>query len=133
MSKYIIGIRNPEPAEPVLEYYCGVSDRGRNMSIDELAQDKNRNNLLYDANPASAAKFTTMDSIAEVCQLLIDIGFESDLLRVYEARMEYIPVDVDELQHLIKVHKVTNIMDKLSFEEKDYLKQLGVLDLTKVT
>ena len=132
-KKYIIGIRNSEPAPPEIEYYCGISQRGNKMSTDEIRQDKNSNNFIWVADPSAAAKLTTMDGVVEICQLLIDIGFEPDLLRVYEARMEYTPVDVEDLQHHIKVHKVTNIMDKLSHKEKDYLKQLGVLDLTNVT
>jgi len=122
-KKYIIGIKNPEPAEPEFVYYCGLSHSTRDDPAD----------ILWSANIDGALLLMDMYDAAADCQLIIDSGYPTDDIKVYEAEMHYALVDLDKIGELMAARRIDRILNLLDRDDINYLKSIGVLDLTNVT
>lgn len=132
-KKYIVAMLNSEPAPPELEYFCGLSQHAREKTIEEVREKGDCTDLLWDTDPECALRHKFMDGAADDCQLLLDMGYDGSLIRVYEAEMSYVPVDKLKLHKLMMQRQVHAVMEKLTTEDINYLENLGILDLTKVT
>lgn len=129
--RYIIAQHNSEPAPPEYMYYCGVSlNTGKGTTEVALATcDKDQ--VMWDDNRRSARQLRSLQDAVDAFAFLETFGFEN--LRVFKVTLLYEPTDVSEFEHLAKVRRVTDIINQMDVKDAQYLKEIGVLDLTNVT
>jgi hypothetical protein len=130
-KKFIVALRNSEPAEPEFEYYCGLSQQARDKSIDGVREDKDRNDILWDTDPDCALKLINLAAAARDAQLLIDVGYDVDLIRIFTAEMVYTQLPHEETEKYMQELAVKSIIDKLTVSDVEYLEDKGLLDLSK--
>jgi hypothetical protein len=132
-KKYIIALRNSEPAPPEFEYYCGLAPAAHEKTLNQLLEYKNKKDILWDADIECASKITNLDTAADQCNFLVEMGYDDDYIRVFTAEMQYEEISPGEIGICLRNRRVGNILKKLNTNDVDFLKKYGVLDLTKVT
>jgi len=128
MSKFIIGLRNSEPAPPEVEYVCGpkspITDFSACVALKEV---------LWDENPDTAKVFHSFESLADAIVLLTDAGCDASLLCVMQKITTYQPMDAKTISTAVRENRIQHIINNIPTEDLEYLRDAGVLDLTNVT
>jgi len=102
--KFVIGIKNSEPAPPEFEYYCGAKPPITNLFSCVVTQE-----TVWDADPDCAEVFRSTLAVADALGCLTKL-FPHDTLFIDK-----------------------RVVSGLGADEIEYLQDNGVLDLTNVT
>ena len=125
--RYIIALRNFEPAPPEYEYYCGTKGTaGKHLFNGATTED-----IIWDDDRDAALKLLSEGSAADSYIALTELGYDGMI--VYKVAQVYTPIDVEIFKALVAKNRVESILASMSGEDVDYLKKLGILDLTIVT
>jgi len=127
--KFVIGIKNSEPAPPEFEYYCGPKG-----AIQSLAACIDTAETVWDEDPDCAYVFHSMDEVASGVDLLTQLfGPISDRLFIKQRIVSYNLMDKNVFTRVIRTNRINSIIQQLDDEDVKYLQDNGVLDLTNVT
>lgn len=128
MSKFIIGLRNSEPAPPEIEYVCGPKS-----PIATLGACVSEHEVLWSEAEDAAMVFHTIESVAATINQLDAMGCDVTLICVMQRIITYSVVDADAILFAVREAKVNSIIRDMDNDDVEYLKSVGALDLTNVT
>lgn len=129
--RYIIAEHNSEPAPPEYMYYVGVS-HNLNKGYDETALEEcTKDQVLWDDDRSSARQLRSLSSVLSAYIALVNLGFEN--LRIFKVTLNYEPADTATINNLVKKQRIREIVSKIDENDANYLREVGVLDLTIVT
>jgi len=126
-TKFVIGLRNSEPAPPEFTYYCGPSG-----AIQSLAACISESETVWDEDPDCAHVFRSLDEVSSGLDLLTQL-FGHDDLFIKQRIVSYDLMDKEVFVRVIQTNRINSIIQGLDVEDVKYLQDKGVLDLTIVT
>ncbi len=126
-EKFIIGMKNTEPAPPEFLYFCGPSS-----PINCLSACVNEAETVWDTNPDSAHVFRTMEDVATGYDNLMQL-FPAQRLFIQARIVSYNTLSTEQFMDIIVQNRINNILGGLDKDDINYLREKGVLDLTIVT
>ena len=129
--RYIIAQHNSEPAPPEYMYYAGISGSASKGTDPIALATAAKDQVLWNDNRQSARQLRSLTSVVSAFIALENLGFED--LRLFKITLNYEAVDALEFKELVTKQRVREIMTKLDEKDANYLKKIGVLDLTIVT
>jgi predicted nuclease with RNAse H fold len=133
--KYIIGLKNLEPAPPEYMYYMGVNAadyNGKGTHVTILEEALSGTVVLWTEWREEALTIRSMNELAAVASELTRLGWLEGL-HVYEVQPSYTLMDSREIINEVNRRKVDKILSVLSQDDIDYLVENDILDLTIVT
>jgi len=125
--KFVIGIKNSEPAPPEFEYYCGAKPPITNLFSCVVTQE-----TVWDADPDCAEVFRSTLAVADALGCLTKL-FPHDTLFIDKRVVSYERMDTKIFLKLVQTNRIADILKGLGADEIEYLQDNGVLDLTNVT
>jgi len=125
--KFVIGIKNSEPAPPEFVYFCGPK-----APVNSLSACVVESEVVWDADPDCAEVFRSTPAVADALGCLMKL-FPHDTLFIDKRVVSYERMDTKIFLKLVQTNRIADILKGLGADEIEYLQDNGVLDLTNVT
>lgn len=125
-QQFVIGVRNLDKCLPDWYYVCGSV-----APVTSLSAAIDSKEVLLDENIDTAIIFRGQESAAYNYGLLQLLGFAE--LQILEREVRWLPVDTEKFEKIVTQTRIETIMAGMDKEDIEYLKTIGVLDLTIVT